>query len=95
MSATPSALVATWRQRATELQEYAPTAATAFTKAAAELEEALAMSQDAVVSLNDAARQSGYSPDHLGRLVREGKLENLGTRHRPRVRLGDLPASRR
>jgi hypothetical protein len=86
-----NALVATWRARACDLEPYAPAAARAFLAAADELETALAASNEARVSLNDAARLSGYSPDHLGRLIREGKMRNYGTRHRPRVRVGDLP----
>lgn len=43
------------------------------------------------LTLEDAARVTGYSADHLGRLIRDGKLRNHGRRHRPRVRRGDLP----
>ncbi len=32
-----------------------------------------------------------YSADHLGRLVREGKLPNAGREGAPRIRLQDLP----
>lgn len=34
---------------------------------------------------------TGYSPAHLGRLVREGKIPNHGRTNAPRVRRGDLP----
>lgn len=50
---------------------------------AADPEEAL--------DLRTAADVSGYSADHLTRLVREGRLRNLGRKHSPRFRRGDLP----
>ena len=42
------------------------------------LEEALAAENDEVLTLQRAAAESGYSADHLGRLVREGKIPNAG-----------------
>lgn len=85
-------LAQTWRLRAKELHSYAAEgAAVAYEQAAAELERAQSESADTVVSLNDGARISGYSPDHLGRLVKAGKIPNQGTTHRPRVRIADLP----
>ncbi len=62
---SPADLVTAWRNRARELEPYAAPAATAYTKAADELEAAISEGADAIVSLNDAARRSGYSPDHL------------------------------
>lgn len=44
-----------------------------------------------LLSLHRAAAESGYSADHLGRLVREGKLTNAGRANSPRIRRGDLP----
>jgi hypothetical protein len=38
---------------------------------------------------------TGYSADHLGRLIREGKLANHGRPNAPRVRAADLPRKRR
>ena len=42
-------------------------------------------------SLVEASRESGYSADHLGRLVREGKTPNAGRPGARRVALKDLP----
>jgi hypothetical protein len=41
--------------------------------------------------LTDAANRSGYSRDHLARLVRQHRIPNSGRRGAPRVRLRDLP----
>ena len=42
-------------------------------------------------SLVEASRESGYSADHLGRLVRDGKIPNAGRPGAPRIALKDLP----
>lgn len=52
------------------------------------------MRSDAIensVSLSEAARRSGYSSEHLGRLIREGKIFNAGRKGSPRIRLRDIP----
>jgi hypothetical protein len=46
---------------------------------------------DERLTLNEASAESGYSVDHLGRLLRDGKLTNVGRPRAPRVRRGDLP----
>lgn len=88
---TPSALLTIWRDRARDLYPYAPAAATAFTRAAEELEGLLRRQGHEELSLLAAARESGYTPDHLSRLIREGKIPNAGRRNAPRVRRADLP----
>ena len=44
----------------------------------------------ASLSLTQAAERTGYSAEHIGRLVRQGKLPNVGRKNAPRVRLLDL-----
>ena len=44
-----------------------------------------------LLNLTQAALRSGFSPDTLGKLIRQGKLANLGRRNAPRVRAADLP----
>lgn len=44
-----------------------------------------------LLPLRRAAAESGYTADHLGRLLREGKLANAGRANAPRIRRGDLP----
>ena len=80
-----------WRRRAEGLRPFAEAAARAFEMAADELEEALDAEGDELVTITEAARRSGFSPDHLGRLVREGKVPNHGRPHAPRVCLADVP----
>jgi len=43
------------------------------------------------LNLQEAARESGYSADHLGRMLRDGKLPSAGRPNAPRIRLRDLP----
>lgn len=44
-----------------------------------------------LLTLPQAAAESGYSEGHIGRLVREGKIANAGRRRSPRIRRTDLP----
>ena len=44
-----------------------------------------------VLTLREASAESGYSADHLGRMIRAGKVPNAGRRGAPRVRRSDLP----
>ncbi len=46
---------------------------------------------DQALTLTQASRESGYSVDHLGLLIRQGTIPNAGRSHAPRVRRGDLP----
>jgi hypothetical protein len=47
------------------------------------------------LSLAEAGRRYGYSADYIGRLVREGKVPNVGRKNAPRVRARDLLAVRK
>lgn len=44
-----------------------------------------------LLTVVEAARRSGYSADHLGRLVRLGSIPNAGRINAPRIRADDLP----
>lgn len=46
---------------------------------------------DETLSIAEAADVSGYSKDHVSRLIRSGEVPNAGKPNRPRVRRGDLP----
>lgn len=80
-----------FRTRAAALEAYAPAAATAFREAAASVERALTDAAGDALTLAEAAEASGYSTDHLSRLIARGMLRNVGRKHAPRVLRGELP----
>lgn len=88
-----SDLVTEWQARAANLRRWGAgePCASAYELAATELQSALCELGDDLLSLREAALVSGYSVDHLGRLIRQGKLANAGRPNAPRVRRGDLP----
>jgi hypothetical protein len=88
-----SELSAQWRERAHDLRKWAAaeSAAAALETAASELDDVLSRQGGEPLSLRDAATLSGYSSDHLGRLIREGKIPNAGRRHSPKIIRADLP----
>jgi hypothetical protein len=90
---TIASLPSMWRQRAQDLRRWAAAegAARALECVADELEAAVQHEGGEPLTLADAALASGYSADHLGRLVRRGKLPNHGRPNAPRVRPADLP----
>lgn len=59
---------------------------------AAELDAALRAGGEALLSAREAAYVSGYSADHLHRLVKAGRLADHGRAHAPRYRRADLPS---
>lgn len=46
---------------------------------------------EVTVTPTEAAAATNYHPESIARLVRTGKVKNYGTKHRPRVRLSELP----
>ena len=44
-----------------------------------------------ILTLEEAAKWSGYSSDHLARSLRRGAIPNAGRKGQPRIRRGDLP----
>jgi len=86
------ALPGTWRKRAKALRRYgSESPAVALERCAAELEDTIAERDETTFSLVEASRESGYSADHLGRLVRDGKIPNAGRRGAPRIARRHLP----
>jgi hypothetical protein len=81
-----------WRVDAKTLRSFGATSqAEAVERCAVELENTLAAEEGELLTLKHAAQISGYSTDHLGRLVRYGSIPNLGRPRAPRIRRGDLP----
>lgn len=57
----------------------------------ADLEQIARDEQADELTLTAAAAISGYSTEHLGRLLRDGTIPNAGRKHSPRIRRSDLP----
>ena len=90
--ASVEGLPADWRKQAKALRRYGgETPAVALDRCADDLEATLVERDETTFSLVEAARESGYSADHLGRLVRDGKIPNAGRPGAPRIALKDLP----
>ncbi len=86
------ALASQWREVAATLRPYgAESAATALERCADELEARVMEWADKLLTLSDAAQQSGYSVQHLRRLVTQGLLTDVAESSQIRVRRGDLP----
>ena len=86
------ALPGTWRRRAKALRRYgSEPPAVALERCAAEQEDTIVERDDTTFSLVEASRESGYSADHLGRLVRDGKIPNAGRLNAPRIARIHLP----
>ena len=85
-------LVQRWRDHARLLRQYGSRRQAAWLEHRAAEVEAAQREQDCdLLTLTEAAAVCGYSPDHLGRLLRQGKLRNHGRSNAPRVRRVDLP----
>lgn len=82
-----------WRRRLAHYQELPATVdgARLARLVLEEFEAVLRRRAGELLTLQEAAEESGVTSGHLGRLVRERKIPNAGQKHRPRVRRGDLP----
>jgi len=91
---TPADLPDAWRQKADRLRRYSASAANAWEDAATELEAALARWESELLSIRQAAVESGYSEDHLRALVRDRAIPDSrpnGSRGEIRIGRCDLP----
>lgn len=85
-------LVKHWRTVGATLRRYgAEEQASAIEQCADELERSSQKHDDAPLTLQEAAKFGGYSAEHLGRLVREGKVPNAGRKGAPRIARKDVP----
>ncbi len=89
----PAEFIAKWEARANELERMGALVdgATLCRDLLKDLEALRGANEDDLLSLADAAATSGYTRDHLSRLIRDGKIPNAGRRGAPRIRRGDLP----
>jgi len=89
---TPRELTDHWRSKALVFREHEQASvAIAYELCAEDLEDAFRSIEEERLTLAEAAETSGYSADHLGRLIREGKLPNAGRKGSPRIMRGELP----
>ena len=88
---SPADLVQKWQQEAAQYDRDGQPGARLLQRVADELEAALRAASDDVLTLGEAAKESGYSADHLRREIRVGNVPNAGRRNAPRIRRGDLP----
>ena len=56
-----------------------------------DLDALLTSRSEQTVTLAEAADLSGYSRDHLARLIRLGRIRNAGRKHRPLLLVRELP----
>lgn len=88
----PAELPAVWRQQAVTLEGFgAAEAAKALGWCAEQLELALNTQDDVLLTIGEAAALSGYSQDHLRKLLRTGRVKNSGRKGKPLIRAADLP----
>lgn len=82
-----------WRLRCEELRRLGALVdgATLIDQLLADIADVFDDEAEVDLTLTDAAARSGYSRDHLARLVRQHRIPNSGRRGAPRVRLRDLP----
>jgi hypothetical protein len=93
---TPTDLPETWRSLAIQQRRFGADAQARILEFCAdELTAALVRGENELLGLARAAEESGYSADHLGRLVREGKIPNSGRKAKPLIRKQDLPRKAR
>jgi hypothetical protein len=90
---TVAELIDRWEARCAELRQLRATVdgPTICEQAIADLRNLSVLEASEVLGLRAAAERSGYSVEHIGRLIRSGKLRNVGRKHAPRVRAQDLP----
>ncbi|HEU0053991.1 MAG TPA: hypothetical protein VFQ39_12485 [Longimicrobium sp.] len=85
-------LPAFWRELAVQQRSLGAEAqARTLEWCADQLDAARRRADHELLCLHRAAQESGYSADHLGRLVREGKIPNSGRKSKPLIRRIDLP----
>ena len=88
-------LAAEWEADADHLDSLGCTvAAETSRRRAQELREALRSGEDEELTLDEAAKASGYSKRRIRELIASGEIPNAGEKGRPRIRRGDLPRKR-
>jgi len=85
-------LAARWREEADLLRGYGASEAAASAELhAQQLAEAVAEAEDEVLTLEEAAVESGYARRTLREKISVGEIPNAGRKGSPRIRRGDVP----
>jgi len=88
---TAAERIAHWLAQADTIAPFNAGAAVAFRQCAAELEADVRAAATEVLTLEQAAAESGMHRDSLRHLVSAGRIPNAGRRGAPRIRRADLP----
>jgi hypothetical protein len=90
---TPNDFRAKWRTEADALRRRHATVdgAELCKEILADFDAVVAAEMEVVLNLQEAAAESGYSPDHLGALIRKKALPQAGRPGAPKIRRSDLP----
>lgn len=81
-----------WRQEAALYEQRGMTNFAVMARSFAEdLELFVRVHALEALTLEEASRESGYSRDHLSRMISEGRLENIGGAGQTRLARGSLP----
>ena len=92
-SLRPADLLQLWQQRADFLHQYGdPNSARIWRTAAVELERALEAFGAETLTVDEAAKVTGYTPDYIRKQIAAGDLPNAGRKNAPRIRRADLKA---
>lgn len=93
VSSMVAPLLRSWRDFALELRNRSadPRGAAIYETVALELEQFVKTADSEVLTPAEAEQWSGYTTDHLRRLVDSGDLTNHGKKGAPRYRRSELP----
>ena len=99
MTTTMRNLALGWKEEARRLRSLeAMGQAAALELAAKELEAEIERQESALLTIREAAEESGYSEEHLRRLARDGSLpfeRNGSSKSKIKIRRADLPMKQR
>lgn len=84
-------LVEQWSREAALYESDGLPHAKVLQRCARQLSECMSSAPLQTISVAEAARRSGYSEDHLYRLVKQGSLQNYGTSRHIKLMIAELP----
>lgn len=85
-------LIENWLANAPLFREHGQEGiAVAYERCAEDLRDALRTEEEEILTIKQAASETGYSEGHLRRLVGDGKIPNAGRKGSPKIARRDLP----